>query len=277
MGGVLEWIFGVIFAIELTGKLCALQLGFFTMWNLFDAVVVASWTVGQLSAANLHVNPMILRVMRAFRLVRLLRLVRWVKAFTPLSFIIKSIVSSFAVLMWSLCILSLVIGFIGMLVCSYLQNYLLDPLKDESARHTVFERFGTFTRAGVAMLEVTLANWAPPCWLLTNNVSEVWALFFVVYKCSIGFAVVQVILSVFIQQTFKIASLDEEVMIHDKKMQSRAYVKNLEHLFTVLDKSKDGIVTHDEFLVAMRDPVVQTWFAAIGIDALGQLELFDLL
>lgn len=43
------------------------------------------------------------------------------------------------------------------------------------------------------MFEVTFANWAPSCRLLVDNVSEAYALFFVVYRCVIGFAVLSVV------------------------------------------------------------------------------------
>merc|ERR1712054_429385 len=99
-----------------------------------------------------------------------------------------------------------------------------------------------------------------------NNVNEWWAFFFVVYKCSIGFAVVQVITSVFIQQTFKVASRDEEVMIADKKAEAKAYITNIEHLFDAMDDSHDGVLTHEEFTVVMEDRRVRTWFDAIGVD-----------
>ena len=65
------------------------------------------------------------------------------------------------------------------------------------------------------MFEITLANWGPPVRRLMNKVDEWWAVFFLAYKLTVGFAVVQVIISTFIQQTFKTASRDEEVMIKE--------------------------------------------------------------
>merc|ERR1719379_2003703 len=110
-----------------------------------------------------------------------------------------------------------------------------------------------------------------------NNVNEWWAFFFVVYKCSIGFAVVQVITSVFIQQTFKVASHDEEVMIQERNMAANAYLKNLERLFQVLDESGDGIITLEEFESVLDDKRVRNWFAAIEVDVGEASELFCIL
>merc|ERR1712232_313003 len=119
----------------------------------------------------------------------------------------------------------------------------------------------------VTMFEITLANWGPPCWLLTNEVNQWGSVFFIGYKCTIGFAVVQVILSVFIQQTFKVASRDEEIMIAEKQDSVQAFARNLEHLFGVLDMSGDGAVSHAEFLEMLENPQLKSWFAAIEVDA----------
>merc|ERR1712187_755012 len=112
---------------------------------------------------------------------------------------------------------------------------------------------------------------------LMNNVNEWWAFFFVAYKCSIGFAVVQVISSVFIQQTFKVASRDEEVMITERKNASRAYLKNLERLLQTLDTSGDGIVTRKEFEAVLEDKEVKCWFAAMEVDVGEASQLFNVL
>merc|ERR1712137_473273 len=122
-----------------------------------------------------------------------------------------------------------------------------------------------------------LANWAPACWNLTNYVSEWYSAFFIIYKCFVGFSVVQVILSVFIQQTFKTASLDESIMINEKRNQAEAVIQNLKHLFETIDIDGDGYIDRGEFEEVLKDSIVKTWFSAIGIDVTDVNELFDML
>ena len=43
------------------------------------------------------------------------------------------------------------------------------------------------------MFEVLFANWGPPCRVLVENISEWFALFFLFYRCVIGFAVLNVV------------------------------------------------------------------------------------
>eukprot|EP00812_Abedinium_dasypus_P009907 NODE_3562_length_769_cov_241.543417.p2 GENE.NODE_3562_length_769_cov_241.543417~~NODE_3562_length_769_cov_241.543417.p2 ORF type:complete len:213 (-),score=75.17 NODE_3562_length_769_cov_241.543417:17-655(-) len=129
----------------------------------------------------------------------------------------------------------------------------------------------------ISMFQITLANWAPPCWLLTNRVDERWALFFLIYKCTVGFAVIQVILSVFIQQTFKIANRDEAVMIMERENAQAANHKNLHRLFQACDLSGNGMISRDELALVLSNPRVQTWFAALDIETGQAEELFDIL
>ena len=39
------------------------------------------------------------------------------------------------------------------------------------------------------MFEILFANWGPPCRALVDHVDEAFSIFFLVYRCMIGFAV----------------------------------------------------------------------------------------
>merc|ERR1712137_94430 len=158
-----------------------------------------------------------------------------------------------------------------------LMPFIRDGSQDIDARTSIYKNWGTFTRALVTMFEATLANWGPICWNLSNHVSEWFGLFFILYKCGIGLAVVQVILSVFIQQTFKIAAQDEEVMITAKANQAAATLKQFTHLFEAMDTNGDGKISSSEFSAVMDSPLVKTWLSALDVDAEQVSELFTLL
>merc|ERR1712007_21736 len=97
------------------------------------------------------------------------------------------------------------------------------------------------------------------------------------YKCTIGFAVVQVVLAVFIQQTFKVASRNEEVMIEEQKAQTENTLQNLKNLFHSIDDSKDNKISRAEFDKVIHDTTVKAWFSIIGVDAGDVRELWTLL
>merc|ERR1719203_2535093 len=122
-----------------------------------------------------------------------------------------------------------------------LELFIADPSQDEQARRDVYNNWGSFVRAFVSVFEITLANWGPHCWLLMNSVDESWAWFFIIWRSVIGFAVIQVISSVFIQHTFKVASSDEEIMIQAKQQQAATFLRHLDNLFSSLDSPATAI------------------------------------
>eukprot|EP00811_Abedinium_folium_P036636 NODE_9327_length_1432_cov_2.636782.p1 GENE.NODE_9327_length_1432_cov_2.636782~~NODE_9327_length_1432_cov_2.636782.p1 ORF type:complete len:428 (-),score=98.03 NODE_9327_length_1432_cov_2.636782:67-1350(-) len=274
---VLDVILGVCFFIELIGKMATLRHDWVkSWWNMFDLVIMTVWLSDRL-LGNFEFAPGLLRFLRLMRLVRLIRLVRVLRIFGAIHLITAAIRASLSVLFWSLVVLGLIMGVIAMIISQTLIPYIRDTGEDYETRVKVFEAWGGFMRSMVTMFEITLANWAPSCWLLTNNVDERWCVFFLVYKCTVGFAVVQVILSVFIQQTFKTASFDEDVMIMERQVASKAYLKSIEHLFEVVAMHGDGRLTRERFHAVLENRQVKSWFEALEIDPREAEELFTIL
>ena len=104
-----------------------------------------------------------------------------------------------------------------------------------SERHQVFAYFGTFTRSMLSMFEITLADFPEICRLLTENVSEWFMLVCIVHKLIIGFAVVSVINGVFIEETFRVASSDNFVMMRAKEKTSKIHEMKMMQLFLQAD------------------------------------------
>merc|ERR1712217_618816 len=126
---------------------------------------------------------------------------------------ITAIMSTMSVLSWAILLIFLLMMVIAVTNASLLDPFIRDPSQDTDVRRETYMRWGTFYRATISMFEITLANWGPQCWFLVNNVHATWGCFFILWKCCVGFAVVQVIISVFIQHPFKTASRDENIMI----------------------------------------------------------------
>merc|ERR1719229_1935700 len=103
-------------------------------------------------------------------------------------------------------------------------SYFIDESEPSEQRLDVYTYFGTFSRSLLTMFEITLANWPPACRLLMENVNE-WLIIYVVgHKLTIGFAVVNVVNAVFIQETFRVATLDDKVMIRHRAREAKAHV-----------------------------------------------------
>eukprot|EP00927_Polykrikos_kofoidii_P006860 TRINITY_DN12787_c1_g3_i1.p1 TRINITY_DN12787_c1_g3~~TRINITY_DN12787_c1_g3_i1.p1 ORF type:complete len:632 (+),score=97.76 TRINITY_DN12787_c1_g3_i1:86-1981(+) len=274
-----EMIVGAVFGIEVFFLMAVFGFRYFaSAWNLFDLTVVIFWAVDFSHAENVfHINPILLRIAPMVRVARLLRFVRTIGFFHALHVILTSVKSSFLVLFWSLFLLLLMLMVVSVFMSQILVTWILDESHDSTQRINVFLQWGTFSRSMVTMFEVTLGNWGPPCRILQEEVSEWWVIFFIVYKCVIGFAVVQVITGVFMQQTFKVVARDEQIMINEKKLNSSAVVKNLEKLFEVIDASGDNALSLEELTVCLDDPTVKAWFAALEVDESDATKLFDFL
>ncbi|OLP87442.1 hypothetical protein AK812_SmicGene31333 [Symbiodinium microadriaticum] len=111
---------------------------------------------------------------------------------------------------------------------------------DVSQKIEIFQYFGTASRAMFTMFELTL---------------EYFAIFNVAYKLVVGFAAVGIINAVFMQETFKVASSDDNVMMRQKDLGNasllerdlRLHTKKMKTLFEAADESGDGVIDLDEF------------------------------
>jgi len=146
------------------------------------------------------------------------------------------------------------------------EYYISDTSQPIETRREVFGYFGTFWRSIVTMFEIIFANWAPSCRLLLDHVSEYFGIFFLIYRCAIGFAVLSVIQAVFIQQTMKSAQLDDDYILQDRQREQSKYVKRLTRVFEMLDESNDGFISWEEFEAIWMSQHMQTMLASMEVD-----------
>jgi len=133
-------------------------------------------------------------------------------------------------------------------------------------RRQVYKYFGTFTRALVTIFEISFASHVPVCRTVMENVDEGYAIFFLIYKCVVGLSIMKVITGVFLHETFKVCSEDDELMIIQKKRAMEEHKKKMEKLFARVDESGDGVLSKDEFTKVMKDEWVKTWLSAMDLD-----------
>lgn len=97
----------------------------------------------------------------------------------------------------------------------------------------------------------------------------------------IGFSVVSVLMGVFIQDTFKIATSDDHIMLRQEEREMKTHTRNMEKLFGWMDISGDGTVDLDEFEALLDehtgDPAVRKWLAAMGFHVDDVSSIFKLI
>jgi len=275
---VAEWIFGVLFTIELLLKIACYGKQFCCdMWNFIDTIIVISWFLTVAALFPMPIDPMLLRLARLARLLRLLRLIKKIRLFDSLYLMTTAMKGSFSVLFWSVVLLVLVQALLALFLQSLLEEYILDEQNPEVARIQVFKFYGSFARTMLTMFEITLGNWMPPCRALVENVSEWWMLFSLTHKLVIGFSVLSVITSVFIQETFKVATIDDKIMIMTKERARKTHMTKMETLFAKMDENGDGVVDIDEFKHMLSNQELSTWLSAMELDVRDKVQLFHLI
>eukprot|EP00931_Biecheleriopsis_adriatica_P030328 TRINITY_DN17887_c0_g1_i3.p1 TRINITY_DN17887_c0_g1~~TRINITY_DN17887_c0_g1_i3.p1 ORF type:complete len:250 (-),score=58.38 TRINITY_DN17887_c0_g1_i3:36-785(-) len=172
---------------------------------------------------------------------------------------------SLAVLFWSFVLLMVLQVMIAFFLNLVLESRMTDPSLDSEERQLIFEYFGTCSRGILTMFELTLGNWPTPARVLQEHASEWYCVFSIVHKVTIGFAVIGVINGVFMQETFKVASTDDKIMMRQKERERSLHIKKMSMLFKHADTSGDGVLDIDEFREVIELPSVQTWLAAMEL------------
>lgn len=274
---VVEQIWIIIFALELLLRFVALR------WRLFlyplNWIDIAAVLMGivQLATVKAPVNPVIVRLFRLVKLVRSIRFLKMTKVLHSLNLLLKCVQASTSTLFWSLCLLMMIQCILAMIASQLAQEFILDSSNPLAKRHELFEYYGSFTRAFITMFELHMANWAKPCRVYMNNMGEIHGIVFVFYRCILGFALMNVIGAVFVQQTMSVAQQDNDIMIVQKQRAAQSYKVKLLALFKALDTSGDGLLSREEFEAMATDEALQAWMSALDINVQDLEGLFDLL
>jgi len=275
---VLDWIFGVVYVIEILVRIAGTKWAFFCdLSNLFDASLVLLWLCELTLSHYLYVDAALIRTLRLARVLRLLRLIRTIHGFDALYIMTTAMSGSLVVLFWSFVLLLVVQTTIAPSLTQILAGFFKNTDVPVAQRLEVFEYFGTASRSMFTMFELTLANWTIVGRSLSENVSEYFAIFNVGYKLVIGFAAVGIINAVFIQETFKVASSDDTVMMRQKERDRRLHTKKMKTLFEAADESGDGVIDMEEFRRIFDLPEIRTWLAAQDLQVTDPDVLFKLL
>lgn len=110
-----------------------------------------------------------------------------------------------------------------------------------------------------------------------DNVSEWYSMVFIIYRCFVGFAVLNVVNAVFVQSTMKVAQADDEFLAAEKQRQQDAYRRRLTNLFKQVDSSGDGKIDIEEFGFLLENPKLQVWMGQLEIETTDLVGLFQML
>lgn len=110
-----------------------------------------------------------------------------------------------------------------------------------------------------------------------ENFSEWFSIFFLIYRCVLGFAVLNVVNAVFVQQTMKTASSDEDLAFKQKEKDVAMYTRKVKKLFQTIDVSGDGTINIEEFAKLVQSPKMKFWMSQLELEYHDLLSLFEFL
>eukprot|EP00931_Biecheleriopsis_adriatica_P036967 TRINITY_DN21230_c0_g1_i3.p1 TRINITY_DN21230_c0_g1~~TRINITY_DN21230_c0_g1_i3.p1 ORF type:complete len:581 (-),score=113.08 TRINITY_DN21230_c0_g1_i3:13-1755(-) len=273
---VMDVLFGIFFTLEVILKMLGQQwMWAFSAWNWLDGCLVVLW-IAESSTRYLPVDGSLLRLIRLARLLRLLRLARAMQGFDSLVVMTTALRGSVSALFWVAVLLVIVQMAFALLLGQTLMPFVRDEGQAIEERQKIFEYFGTFARALLTMFELTLGNWVPVARML-QDLSSFLVIFSLVHKVTFGFACIGVINGVFMQETFKVAQSDDEIVMRTAQNRHNAHVKKMMEFMYEADRTGDGKISKDEWLKVLENKFVYHWFAGQGLNLKNADRMFTLL
>lgn len=280
----LDYAFLSIYLVELTLRIWALGKSYFHSWmNVFDAAVVM---INVVEIATLHFKEPIssgvdtglgrlLRLVRLFRVLKFMRALRFGLEFQGLRIMLRTLRRSMVSLFWSIVLIFGIIIACAALLAQLTAGYVQDDSKDETSREAVYHFFGSPSRASYTMFESTFTTiWVNRARLLMEDVHGAFAIFWIPFVLLTNFAVVRVAAALFVKETLRVASEDEENVAMSRLKSKAKLARQLHQLFAQGDTDGSGTITVDEFNTMLYNPRVGAMFQDLDLEVLDVATLF---
>mmetsp|Transcript_115682 Transcript_115682/g.323507 ORF Transcript_115682/g.323507 Transcript_115682/m.323507 type:complete len:446 (+) Transcript_115682:1-1338(+) len=282
-------LFAACFLAELVTKLCVWRWSLFydegslQKFNIFDTLIVLVTILDAVMSTTQEEEfggsgLMFLRVLRFIRCFRALRAVRTFHMFSKLRVLLATVTASFFALFWSMVLLGLMMLIASLFLCQTIQSVMFEPSVDEATREWLFRYYGTPSRSLWTFFELTFSGgWPTYARRLVEDVSSVYAFFFVLYIACVTFATFRIITALFLRDTLCVATADTELMIQEKIREKESYAQKLRFFFEVADTNGDGVLTREEFEDVLKDEHIKSYLAILELDGGAGDHLFEML
>lgn len=293
---IAQYLYAVLFTIELTCRVGAFGFGFFYgpdwVWAWLDLIIVlislaeiAGDIVTKVNSAG-DVEPSSVgsftgfkafRLIRITRLLKTLRMVRIFRFIMALRTLVTSIVFTLRSLFWALTLLVLIVYVFSILLAQAVHNHMLDPknppLPEEAIKY--------FSSLSQTMLSLFMSISGGVSWeelvFPLQEISSVWVMVLLFYVSFTYFAVLNVVTGVFCQSAIDSAQNDHANIVHAMLANKEAHIEKISSLFSQLGAEKTGVITYAMFEEGMNTPAICEYFETLGLDVWDAWSFFKLL
>lgn len=252
-------------------------------WDMIDILVVLTADISLMEKVFgdfIPFSPNLLRIFRLARLLRLLKLLRKFQSFDPAMMITTALRGSLDAQAAAYMLLLLFLTLPALVLTNVVRQFYLgaeSQIESKETREELFLLFGTYTRSMVSMFELALGNWPPITRFLMEELHQLFGVFCVVFKLTVGFAVISVINGVFIKACFSAAENDDVILVRNRMKQIFQHKDRMTRFFQLADINGDGKLSLDEFRSVLRKPVIKTWLEAMELRCSDADLLFSML
>jgi len=282
-----EWVDRFVlgfFAVEVLMRMAVHRTYFFVnvdmKWNLFDLVVVSISTVEEVLATSpdlaYQASMGYIRIVRFLRLAKILRVFRLLRVVRALSTMLNSFHTSSMTLLWCFLMLLFVL-FISSLVFMHGVSVYLETSGPELGRDAVDKylfHFGSIASTSLTLFMAVSggSDWENTFWILVP-VGRFYGVAYLGFIFFYVFAVFNILTGIFVERAVEAAAPDREEQILAKRRALIEQATEFKRICGLLDLDKTGTLSLDEFKESMRDPMMVSYLASVGLPV-HDVELF---
>jgi len=160
---ILQTICSAIFLVEISIRLFAVRLQFFTgsemLWNYLDLVLVLASCVEilvkafGLAGSDVYSKAKIIRIMRVMKTVRILRITRIVRFIRALRIMLHSIMDTLKSVVWAMFLLCMIMYFFGIIITQAVSDHLKDTVEDGQIEQSLKEHWHSLSRSMLTLFK----------------------------------------------------------------------------------------------------------------------------
>eukprot|EP00930_Biecheleria_cincta_P039965 TRINITY_DN27421_c0_g1_i1.p1 TRINITY_DN27421_c0_g1~~TRINITY_DN27421_c0_g1_i1.p1 ORF type:complete len:653 (+),score=129.58 TRINITY_DN27421_c0_g1_i1:40-1998(+) len=296
-GDVMEQVFVAIFTIEMFCNLKVYGLGAFyptvSPMNFVDAMLVIftgiffSWVMPFLSAViGSGFGAGVLRTLSVFRAIRLLRIIRVIQkipAFKEVWLLLKGLTDSLMTLVWTVVVIAVITYVFAIFGCWIISNEIMkqyEVTSNPKVRADIENVMQWLDGIGPVMQLLlqflTLDSWNSKMEAIT--VFAPWCiLYFYLYISVAVFVLMNLVTAIIVENAMSASKMDEDMRLKQMEAQKSKEIKELRHLFELMDADGDGTLDWDEFEAAFEDEEMSKKWRLLDFKAEDCKELFELL